>query len=191
MIIASKGLPDNYKSIDYIYARGYIDTGIYPDADIRVEIAFLFKQIDSTQYLLGAGMTSWNDVFYIMINNKKQILLNIFDKPTIEYILKVNERYIIKSYKNELKLIDREGNIFSGLASHYAKQRNPNAIAIFNNRNKDGSVPNYFWSVCGVAYNKIYCGEKLIQHLVACERKSDGVVGMYDLVGRKFYTRSK
>lgn len=38
-------------------------------------------------------------------------------------------------------------------------------------------------------YNFIYSsGGKRIVQLIPCKRKSDGVVGMYDLVGRKFYT---
>ena len=38
-------------------------------------------------------------------------------------------------------------------------------------------------------YNFIYSsdGNRLVE-LIPCKRKSDGVVGMYDLVGRKFYT---
>ena len=38
-------------------------------------------------------------------------------------------------------------------------------------------------------YNFIYSsdGNKLVE-LIPCKRKSDGVIGMYDLVGRKFYT---
>ena len=38
-------------------------------------------------------------------------------------------------------------------------------------------------------YNFIYSsdGNRLVE-LIPCKRKSDGVIGMYDLVGRKFYT---
>lgn len=38
-------------------------------------------------------------------------------------------------------------------------------------------------------YNFIYSADgKRIVQLIPCKRKSDGVIGMYDLVGRKFYT---
>lgn len=35
---------------------------------------------------------------------------------------------------------------------------------------------------------KIYDNGKLIRDFIPAKRKLDGVIGMYDLVGRKFYT---
>ena len=38
-------------------------------------------------------------------------------------------------------------------------------------------------------YNFIYSSDgNILVELIPCKRKSDGVIGMYDLVGRKFYT---
>ena len=34
----------------------------------------------------------------------------------------------------------------------------------------------------------MYKGETILLSLIPVKRKSDGVIGMYDLVGRKFYT---
>lgn len=35
---------------------------------------------------------------------------------------------------------------------------------------------------------KIFKGGKMVNYLMPAKRKSDGMIGMYDLVGRKFYT---
>lgn len=35
---------------------------------------------------------------------------------------------------------------------------------------------------------KISEGNQLVRHFIPVKRKSDGVIGMYELVGRKFYT---
>ena len=39
-------------------------------------------------------------------------------------------------------------------------------------------------------YFKIYKNKKLIRHFIPCYRKSDGVIGLYDLVNDVFYTNS-
>lgn len=42
--------------------------------------------------------------------------------------------------------------------------------------------------MCRLYENKIYQKDVLIRYFIPVKRKLDGMVGMYDLVGRKFYT---
>ena len=188
MIIASKGLPNDYERVDYIYtSSGYIETGIHPDVDIHIETEFLYGYINSTQYLLGAGMTSWKDCLFLYFDNENKVVFNN-SKVLPEGTLKHREKYVLLIDKNEVTLIDSEGNIHKGKSSNYVKQKAVNTLILFNTKNSNGSVPGYFFSKSGITYSKIYLGEKLVRYFVACKRKSDGVIGMYDLVGRKFYT---
>lgn len=41
-----------------------------------------------------------------------------------------------------------------------------------------------------IYYTKIWDNNILVRHFIPCYRKSDGVIGMYDLVENKFYTNS-
>ena len=55
--------------------------------------------------------------------------------------------------------------------------------------NGNGSYPEGYVLASMRLYScKIYNNEKIIRNFIPCYRKTDGVVGVYDLVEKKFYT---
>ena len=55
----------------------------------------------------------------------------------------------------------------------------------FVGQNAIGFILGYKGKCYGV---KISEGNQLVRHFIPVKRKSDGVIGMYELVGRRFYT---
>lgn len=160
-----------YKKINYIEntANATIETDIIATQDTKVEIDFEAAE-NKTNYKFLNG----RNVFYIGSGNMDTInfvqLGNINISSYTKYNKMKRHTYIIGcKYGFSVDGL----SLHRGISGDFVGQKN---IAF---------VQGYKGKCYGV---KISEGNQLVRHFIPVKRKSDGVIGMYDLVGRKFYT---
>lgn len=183
-LIASHGLPSNYERLEYIenISTSYIDCGLPPKYTFDYEIkAFVF----SGHVVLGYDSPGDNhDYRFFWVNN------NYYFDVGKARILMHTGVIVSPSYYHA-----KFGNYY--INSIYPSMDPPKVTgSTFNETMNGASIKNLFLfgenSDCSrkgkVYFLKIKDSGKFIRDFIPAKRKSDGVIGMYDLVGRKFYT---
>ena len=183
-LIAYHGLPSNYERLEYIenISKSYIDCGLPPKYTFDYEIkAFVY----SGDVVLGhKGYNDNNDYRFFYVNNNYY-----FDVGGSRLIM--NKVMISSSSYYHAKF----GNYY--INSIYPSKDPPKVTGSTFNETMNGAViknlflfgENTSMSAKGKVYFlKIKDSGKFIRYFIPVRRKSDGVIGMYDLVGRKFYT---
>ena len=187
------GLPDTFQQIRYIESTGtqYIDTNYYLDSGCDVIVDFLPLNTTSTDnygmlvgYLHGS---SYNDNFTCNIPVQKTGTTPT--SPTLRYngqsyiwssdFCKTGDRYLISYGKSGLSL-------------------NGTSKTTFNTSSFTCGGKCYIFKANG---SSIYLSLKLYSfkivknnvtqmELIPCYRKSDGEVGLYDIIGQTFLTNA-
>lgn len=174
---------DDFQEVGYIASTGtqYIDTGIKPTNLTKVETAFM--QSSQTGYLYGSRTSSSsNDAHafiiqygsvYPQFDEQQKVVTSSYNKTGIKYILKnsqdgayINDE-LIKSYAESSFSSDYSMFLFALNQSNSVEER------LFKGR---------------IYYCKIFEDGILVRRFVPCYRKSNGEIGMYDLVNNVFYT---
>lgn len=178
MMMTSKGLPSEYQRLEYIEntSTAYIDCGLEPKHTFNYEIKTnavtgnvvfgTFFLNDRTDYRFFC--VNGNILYFDVGNNRIMSPQGV----TLPYHAKFGN-YYIQDLDNETNKVT--GNTF-GETLHGAKLSN--LYLLFGYGNAKGKV----WLL------KINDNGKPIRDFIPAKRKSDGTIGMYDLVGRKFYT---
>ena len=177
-------LPEQYQQVEYIQSTGtqYIDTGIKTDVDIAMESVLKTTAASNELDYSGAcynGRLGWllfgsygNDklVCYFARDNRAGVEIK-FDNNFHKYYL-----------KNGLQKIDNVSN--NNTITQMATDFN---IYLFKG-NVDFEAN--FVEKQIIKYFKIWKNETLVRDFIPCYRKSDGVIGFYDLVTRTFFTNA-
>ena len=187
--IVLKDLPDDYQEVEYIENKGsaYIDTGYSAPQGFSFELQWEWTASESaTRYIVGShnkgepygrnGVGSnaynkweigvgdrWLGVGSTIVQNK---IYKVEGSTKAEGNLKINGEIEWSIYDNTV----RSGYPLLVFSSQYH-------LDVLGNRCAIGKL----------YYLKIYDGD-IVRDFVPCYRKSDGEVGLYDLVGGKFYT---
>lgn len=185
LVYRSSLLPKEYQQVEYLSQApsygAYLNTGITPDKDTRVEIDFTFNYSQ-----LGN-----NAVFGVQVNGFIYQLA-LFNNRWYYGIATSNESYgdnvnANNGVRHKIIFNDENGGITDNGISYATNKvgtaTNPNKEMWLFARNGDGRN-----SYATVYEFKVYQGNVLIQHLVPCYRKSDNKTGMYDLVTKTFLT---
>ena len=173
-------LPVGYQRLEYIQntSTAYIDTGVKPNSTLSIEAkgytpvsATLFRtpvKYDSTGFNFGLGVDA-----YIFIAGSDFQLRSSHTYGYSVFHLKIGNYYI--------KDLDT-GDIASKTAYSDSDigSKNYNIYISMNVRSGNPNFSLYLF--------KIWDNSKLIRDFVPARRKSDNIVGMYDLVGKQFYT---
>lgn len=166
-----KGGYFRYKKINYIEntSNATIETDIIATQDTKVELDF-----EAAENKLNYTFLHGRNVFYIGSGNK----------DTINYVQLGNKNISIYAKYNKMKRhtyiigckygFSVDGlSLYGGISGDFVGQK---AIVF---------VQGYKGKCYGV---KISEGNQLVRHFIPVKRKSDGVFGMYEIIGRKFYT---
>lgn len=170
-------LPSGYKRLEYIQSTGtqYIDTGVVPDANTKVECDFLAKTLDCGVF--GARIDYNNNAFTLFWSSTNAAAIeigNVFFAIGAKAV--VNKRCIVEMSATRFNLDGETLQTYS-----------QTAIA--------PSVPIYiFWSsgasfskLSGRVYSfKIYKNATVVRDFIPC-KDSSGVVGLWDDVNSVFY----
>ena len=170
-------LPKEYQEVEYIESTGeqWIDIGVKPTISQEYSIKFSMSDISGNYVVFGSrGSGSWD-------TSQNQIYFNLNKETIIRLLNRANvNNYIIEGVTVN-KIIEEEDfqcpnvSLSSGTRNFYLFCLNNVGSPAVPSKNK-------------LYYFKIKDNDILVRDLVPCYRKSDNVVGMYDLVGNKFYT---
>ena len=193
-------LPGKYQKVDYIESDGtqYINTGLIgkPGYTIETDVAFTKLATGSYQYFAGYAYTGAADrTYYIRLANTSKYLGYTYGSTNsgttnlslLEENIFYNIKSIMKSGTQELFLNGTRIGTSSYAELSY-DETNPKYIYMF--------ISQYVNSTNGGTSAK--CKEakwydendNLVRDFIPCYRKTDGEVGMYDLITGKFYTNS-
>ena len=160
-----------YKKINYIENtdNATIETDIIATQDTKVEMDFEAAENKNNYTFLNG-----RNVFYIgsgSHDTKNYVQLgNVNISNYAKYNKMIRHTYIIGcKYGFSVDGL----SIYRGISGDFVGQK----TIVF--------VQGYKGKCYGV---KISEGNQLVRHFIPVKRKSDGVIGMYELVGRKFYT---
>lgn len=172
-MIRPSSLPTSYKRLEYIEntSIAYIDCGI--NLNNKDVAALQFKVSDiknlSNQWM-GANA-------YLQIRFTPNSVSNGLD------ILYISNRDVVNAYYKDMK--------------YYLSVNNKTIVRTWKDYNSNSPLclfrlvlnnsPSYY-TCCKIHFAKVYIKDSLTMHFIPCKRKSDEAIGMYDLVGRKFYT---
>ena len=172
-------LPAEYQAVDYIETTGtqYINTGVKTTVPIEIETEMSFTNVSSRQ-LTGS------ESFYFGINASGYF--EIYTASTIQAVenqfYKINSQYTTSAKK--LFIDNAEVLSIDGTFSSNDKYQYLGGIGT--------GATSYLTLMCKsrFKYYKIYSNNILVRNFVPCYRKSDNVVGFYDLVNSEFYTNN-
>lgn len=183
-LIRQRILPASYERLNYIEntSTAYIDCGLQPKYTFNYEIkAYVF----SGHIVLGyQAFDDTHDYRFFWVNNAYYFDVGKFRISLHTGVITSRSYYHAKFGNYYIKSIYPLKNETSGPTFDETMYgASINNLCLFgdsSNTSRTGRI--YFL--------KINDGDKCIRHFIPAKRKSDGVIGMYDLVGRKFYTFS-
>jgi len=189
----NSGLPSGYKKLQYIQSTGtqYIDTGIIPKNDTKVDYTLTPNKLSSLTFYFGTyGNTDTTGRCFFFINGVEQIQLEFgfgtgtgisgtnyydFDVPSNW----VNTKHLV-SIANKKMYIDNElkatlsGNLSGNTLSFYIGKAND----ILSRTGTSQKIHDV----------KLWSSDSLVRNFIPAQRTSDSEIGMYDTVTNTFFT---
>lgn len=171
-------LPSNYKRLEYIQSSGtqYIDTGIKPKTNMKVEIDYEANELTSAQNSSFFGCYQNSYGFFDGVAGTNAYYVNYTAQPVSSASFSLNTRYkdiIYETTFNHNGVDYTATNVSSCDYSMYLFGRNYN-----NSVERIGTTKIYNF--------KLWEDEKLELDLVPC-KNSVNEIGMYDIVNGVFY----
>ena len=176
-------LPSAYQQVEYIESTGtqYIDTEFIPNNKTRVIADFQLTQVTAS-FVFGTRnantTTSNRQALTFNINSAGKFIFShnypntMNNADTLRHTIDIN--------KNVATL---DSTVFTGEELAFTS---PQSLYLFacNETNRPGYLP----SKVKLYSCKIYNNRALVRDYIPCYRKSDGVIGLYDLVNDTFNT---
>lgn len=177
---------EEYKRVEYLEATGtqYIDSGYKPTSEaLKYDLEYAITSSTCQFSIMGNnddtdkyfGIQFWGNRFYV--GTSRALLYKSWTQ---------NQKYhkIVEANNGTLTVItDGVGESTSYVSSLYKNS----SIGLFACKG-DTKVESY--GHARIYYAKIYDNNILVRDFVPVVRSRDGVAGMYDMVGHKFYTNA-
>lgn len=180
---------EEYQRVEHLDFTGsqYINTGYIPNTNTKVETTF--KTSTNSRWLFGSRTsTSATDIYAVYFNSATllwyQIRTSGNAKSVDNYFNKIS---YLTTTRSEFIL---NGKTTSGFGTDALGSSTwPMYIGSVNTAGKaDGTSGRHF---VGELYSfKIWDGTTLVRDFVPVVRSRDGVAGLYDMVGHKFYANA-
>lgn len=191
-----EGLPDAYQRVESIRGTGeqYIDSGIECTSDLVVD--FSFKTTDTTNLAICGGIDTRQSPKLFRHHCTPLHLGTGIGYWIRSYNKTANNPDITKSVVNGavtnamidpvrgIAVVNGESLTFTALPSGATTTKPYGIFARISDKGALQSKAVTFY------YFKFYRNGELIGDFVPCYRKSDGEIGMYDLVGKQFHTNA-
>lgn len=172
-------LPSEYQEVEYIESSGVqlIDTLVTPSSNIDLEIT---AQGLNTALENGAS-DNWATnalqlCFFGASNKIRAIYGNI---GVYDFDIDVNSQFNKARINGNGEFYINDNLVYSFKADEF---EGSNTICLFGCR-----YPNVVKTSGRIKNAKIYRNGVLIRNFIPCYRKSDNVIGMYDLISNKFF----
>ena len=186
-IIEKDPFKDSYQQVEYIESTGtqYIDTGIPQNEISEISGEIQFTNFGSSHQGICGRYTSDYTSINIVYNASSDILAfgwvgnNVYKIPA-----DLNKH----SFNMNLQSITIDNTVVSTYSSNQASDAD--TLVVFARR-----IDNSGSSITNLANLKLYkfqikSNDKFVRDFIPCYRKSDNVVGLYDLVNEVFYTNA-
>ncbi len=188
-MMAGKGLPSEYERLEYIEntSTAYINTGIDASHFDKVYCKVVRVAITGNwDTIWGTRIRNNNNARSLIVTSSDMFWFNHNTYDAVSAIPCVLGETYETLYENGKYTINGQAII---AADGNPRNTNPCYIFVGNSTlsNPPGTSGN-FYAKAKIFDFKMYKGETMLLSLIPAKRKSDGVIGMYDLVGRKFYT---
>lgn len=178
MMMTSKGLPSEYQRLEYIEntSTAYIDCGLEPKHTFNYEIK---TNAVTGNVVFGTSYSKENTDYRLFCTKGHRLYFDVgygrIMSPqiaTLPYHVKFGNYYIqdLDNETNKVTSLTFDETLYGAKLT--------NLYLLFGY----GAVKGKVWLL------KINDNGKPIRDFIPAKRKSDGMIGMYDLVGRKFYT---
>ena len=178
MIRNIRSLPTSYERLEYIEntSTAYIDCGLKPKHTFDYEIK---TNAVTGNVVFGTSFSNETTDYRFFCTNNKRLYFDVGygrilapQYATLPYHVKFGNYYI--------QDLDNETNKVTTITFNetFNGAKLSNLYLLFGY----GTVKGKVWLL------KINDNGKPIRDFIPAKRKSDGTIGMYDLVGRKFYT---
>lgn len=190
-------LPSEYQEVEYIEnERGskfsYINTGVIPNSNTGIDLVYQAMDVTNSQYILGTrestinyamngsqSRTDWDIRF-----NGTPIYSNV-DRTTDKWQSKITMTNGTGTW--EITNLDVGTSKTISISNKTVTTTLPLGLFCYN-ATTETTTRTFVHNDLRVYSCKIYDGETLIRDFIPCYRKSDEVIGMYDLVNNVFYT---
>lgn len=179
------GLPAEYLAVQYLQAPSgqYIVTNLYPDLTMSYEAEVEYNK-GGDQYLAGGRVGTSIPIAGIGYYGQH------FQNQYFSYFYTgdvVNGKAIYRIDMSNGSQTGYINGIQSGTGNKTIRITGDySPISIFGLTKNGGGIDNPFTGKC--YWLKIYINNALSGHFIPCIRIADSKPGMYDLVGRRFYT---
>ena len=179
-------LPSTYQQVEYIESTGsaYIDTGIVPNTNTKIDIQFETIQRGNFGIIFG-GEETYKDNSFHLYNSS-----GVFDigfgsiatafRTSIDY--NSNIKYTL--------IMDKNGFDVNGATGTFPEPTISTTYSIYlfavhraTNVTENNALKRIY-------YCKLYNNGTLVRDMIPCYRVSDSVIGMYDLVSNTFFTNA-
>ena len=171
------GLPSEYRQLTYIESSGtqYLETGIKINTQYKYVTKFKSTPQSSARYIFMNNSSP----FLGLTNPARTAQNSIYYNTSSNVSLGVNLNDIEIELSRTLKRTDTGEILYTGASDFTSNQ----TMKLF------GTSADNRRSVSRIYYFKVYDNNNnLICDLVPCYRKSDGEIGMYDIVNNVFRT---
>lgn len=187
-------IPSEYQECEYIYNVGatqYIDTGVYPNSDTRLQIVLKMVTASENGYFLGcANSTISNRMFYQAWD---------YDLPTpgTSFRYYIGTTYKALPYNSNINTIDinkeyngvcyfnqtsfKFNDTFGNMGCTYLLFGYHSGSNVYLSSNKEYRIYSF----------KAWQYGSLIRNMYPCYLKSDSLdAGMYDVVGNQYHSNA-
>lgn len=178
-------LPDSYVPVNYIESSGtqYIDTGMKATQNTSVELQISNFQYANTK-VFGSRSSATSNNFSIISTSSSMVCdFYNYNNNRLSVSTPIEEPITISMNNQKLKINDEEQAIAT-----YNTFTTPSNAYIFGGSGSYAS--GYTNATMRLYYCKIWDNGTLVRKYIPCFRKSDYVVGLYDLVNGVFYTNA-
>lgn len=186
-------IPKEYQEVEYIESTGtqWINSGISAKSGLKAELEFEYTETPANSTVFGERLTNvmlefvhCNATFYLAVKNS-------WDRGVTQVTGLVNTRYKAISYigntEQYLKINDITiANTMLDLTNTYTQQI---PLYIFASNTTTLGVAGCY-AKAKLYSCKVYDNDVLVRDYIPCYRKSDNVIGLYDLVTNTFFTNA-
>jgi len=180
--------PKAYQKVEYLKSDGtqYIDTGFTPSYSTGFKFEVTYQPTDTTNR--GCLLSNFDGtacIGYELRNGKERTwcasgAANV--ESTEAYTLGINTGSLAVTNTSVVQMVNGKANTTAYTTSATTCA---NSVYMFTDRSlRFSTFPNYV----NIYSCRIYDGSTLVRDFVPCYRKSDNVLGMYDIINNVFYT---
>ena len=186
-------LPDEYQEVEYIETNGtqYINTEVFGNnSNLSFDIEYSWNSLPATgayAYIFGSYSSEQDNSTRILQYGPSTTYYNNNSKAGGGTGIYNATRYNDVIYHDILSA--NNGSKFTYTTNDISQSKNYVAgNTVSKNTNLFSSSSGNSRANAKLYYFKIYNNDSLLKNFIPCYRKNDGVVGLYDTVGRTFYT---